>query len=65
MTIPTILAKPRTDHIEGWQFYCRYCRRNHLHGEGLGHRQAHCSDPNSPYKLSGYILTDQPQEATQ
>ncbi|MCJ7632581.1 hypothetical protein MUP77_09350 [Candidatus Bathyarchaeota archaeon] len=47
-------------------FYCEYCRKEHLHGQGNGHRVAHCySAPpgylgpkirQSPFYETGYIL---------
>lgn len=37
-------------------FWCTHCERNHAHGLGYGHRVAHCTKPDSPYKLSGYNL---------
>ena len=40
--------------------WCKYCNRNHLHGRGYGHRVAHCDDPASPYRATGYILIEDP-----
>ena len=43
-------------------FYCEYCKREHLHGYGDGHRVAHCdSHPTgrqtpSPFLDTGYFL---------
>lgn len=36
-------------------FWCKYCNKLHHHGQGDGHRVAHC-DKNSPYHDKGYIL---------
>lgn len=49
-----------------YMFYCPYCGKNHGHGIGDGHVLAHCNNPNSPYKESGYILrleTDEEKES--
>jgi len=47
-------------HDKGLRVYCRYCQDWHVHGEGYGHRSAHCYDKldgqRSPYKDNGYIL---------
>jgi hypothetical protein len=32
-----------------WHFYCGYCKRDHVHGAGEGHRTSHCKAPESPY----------------
>lgn len=52
--IPVVDAVVRTDG-KGLKMYCRYCKQWHLHGEGEGHRVAHCNN-DSPYKKTGYIL---------
>lgn len=51
----TLLAFERnTDgHLSAW---CPYCKEIHHHGSGEGHRSAHCTSQESPYKQSGYIL---------
>ncbi len=55
--IPIVLCTHRTDNFpEGLQFYCDFCKKNHLHGEGEGHRVAHCHNENSPFEKTGYIL---------
>lgn len=54
--IPIIWAEPRIDSTSGLKFYCMYCKREHLHGKGEGHRIAHCTDVESPYYQTGYIL---------
>jgi hypothetical protein len=37
-----------------------YCRRWHHHGNGYGHRVAHCHSQASPYSDTGYTLTRPP-----
>jgi hypothetical protein len=60
--IPVILCKERTDApITGaMKFYCEFCRKNHNHGIGEGHRIAHCHNPKSPFDKTGYIITLNP-----
>jgi len=36
--------------------WCIYCGAWHHHGGGDGHRAAHCSHPDSPYRETGYVL---------
>lgn len=45
--------------------WCRHCRQLHYHGacgpmtgEGDGHRGAHCIDPGSPYRRTGYFVRE-------
>lgn len=42
------------------RFWCPYCLKYHTHGDangnGEGHRVAHCTEPTSPFKKTGYIL---------
>ena len=56
---PVMLCVPRTDIDFGMKFYCKPCRQDHRHGDGEGHRVAHCDDyfEASPYKDTGYIIT--------
>jgi hypothetical protein len=54
--IPIIQTEWRTDFPFGVKFYCDFCKKVHTHGEGAGHRAAHCHNQNSPYGNSGYIL---------
>lgn len=35
------------EQVAGW---CPFCRRWHYHGRGDGHRVAHCTNENSPFK---------------
>lgn len=46
-----------------WRFYCQYCRVYHRHGAGAGHRAAHCTSTDSPWKESGYILKLREEES--
>jgi hypothetical protein len=54
---PTVLCEP---HFAQWRFWCRFCRRYHLHSAGEGHRVAHCVDDQSPYRRTGYVLALDP-----
>jgi hypothetical protein len=59
--IPIIECVPRKD-CNGLKFYCVFCNKWHLHGEGEGHRVAHCHKKTnqtyqkSPFDETGYIL---------
>jgi hypothetical protein len=50
---PVLLAKRKGGLLV---VQCPHCEREHRHGTGAGHRQAHCTRPDSPYRLSGYLL---------
>jgi len=54
--IPTLEATIVGTQLEVW---CAHCRAHHYHGAGggEGHRGAHCSDPSSPYRATGYYIT--------
>lgn len=39
-------------------FWCDYCKKEHLHGRGNGHRVAHCVSSSSPFEKEGYFLND-------
>jgi hypothetical protein len=54
---PTLPAytEPGTGFLRAW---CPYCLRWHLHGQGAGHRAAHCRLTSSPLMTSGYTLID-------
>jgi|SRR5258708_399552 hypothetical protein len=39
-----------------WHFTCPHCRTKHLHGNGPGHRVAHCIKPGSPFAATGYWI---------
>jgi len=56
---PKVVVIPRKDGIKGWQFKCKYCNKIHTHGIGLGHRHAHCNNPESPYLETGYVLVEE------
>lgn len=61
---PIVLVEPEVLRRECKQvkFHCEYCRRDHYHSirDGLGHRDAHCYNQNSPYLKDGYILELKP-----
>jgi hypothetical protein len=42
-------------HVKVW---CEHCNTWHYHGRkgGSGHRSAHCTNRNSPYKITGYEI---------
>lgn len=52
---PVLMAEVCGDGVQcrGW---CDFCSRWHYHGNGDGHRVAHCTTVNSPYRKTGYIL---------
>lgn len=29
-------------------YYCKYCKRNHIHGAMSGQRHSHCTNQDSP-----------------
>lgn len=41
---------------EVWLIDCPHCGEPHAHGPGEGHRIAHCTNPASPYRRTGYNL---------
>lgn len=52
---PVVLCKvTRT----GWIFWCDFCRKDHTHSIGPGHRVAHCHNYQSRFYATGYVLTD-------
>ena len=53
---PVIKCLPRSDFIGGMTFWCPFCNKWHNHGQGDGHRVAHCLGSDSPYKKRGYII---------
>jgi len=53
---PIIECSKREDIDFGLKFYCVFCKRYHLHGEGDGHRAAHCINDKSPFMEDGYVL---------
>ena len=52
---PILDAVRRADGT-GLKVWCVWCDRWHLHGDGEGHRLAHCVNPESPYLSTGYVL---------
>lgn len=38
--------------------FCEACRDYHFHGNGDGHRVAHCHISSSPYRQTGYVLRE-------
>jgi hypothetical protein len=38
-----------------WVVWCQYCLEWHSHGQGEGHREAHCNEA-TPYSATGYNL---------
>lgn len=55
-TAPFVAAWTRTDQPDALRMWCHHCRRWHHHGQGEGHRIAHCHDEASPYSETGYVL---------
>jgi len=53
---PIIVCKSRKDIPYGMEFYCEHCKKYHKHGEGDGHRVAHCVNQNSPFFNTGYVV---------
>jgi len=53
--VPTLMAYDRDDG-HGLAVWCRHCDGWHLHGQGNGHRMAHCHVEGSPYIKTGYVL---------
>jgi len=53
--MPPVLFTLKIDGggLKGW---CPYCRKWHIHGDGEGHRIAHCMK-ETPFKDTGYILS--------
>ena len=39
-----------------WLVWCEHCQIWHRHGPAEGHREAHCTDQDSPYWETGYNL---------
>lgn len=52
---PILDAVRRADGM-GLKVWCIHCNRWHIHGLGDGRRVAHCSNPDSPYHSTGYVL---------
>lgn len=41
---------------ERGRFFCPYCKCIHTHGNIDGHRIAHCTKDDSPFKKTGYVI---------
>jgi|307.fasta_scaffold1303575_2 hypothetical protein len=40
-----------------WSFWCPFCRKQHWHSAGYGHRGSHCWTPEGKAAMpNGYIL---------
>lgn len=52
---PVLAAFDRNEKgfLSAW---CPFCARWHHHGQGEGHKVAHCTEPDSPLKSTGYVL---------
>lgn len=49
----------KTENQKQYTFWCPYCICFHKHGAAaLGHRTAHCTNPNSPFRKTGYFLKE-------
>jgi hypothetical protein len=57
-----VIAATLTPSGRQQTFYCEYCHANHFHGYMDGHRSAHCTNPVSPFRATGYVLERQPAE---
>lgn len=51
--IPIVYADEKQTQLS---FKCKYCKEVHNHSKYEGHRVAHCTNKNSPYNDTGYIL---------
>lgn len=60
--VAVILCEERTDTnlVGAMKFYCDFCKKDHIHGIGEGHRLQHCFDVDSPFDQVGYIITLNP-----
>ncbi|MBS0379016.1 MAG: hypothetical protein JSS29_11065 [Proteobacteria bacterium] len=68
-SVPVIECR-RTANRTQLRFHCPHCDRRHRHGipggskaplgAGDGHRNAHCTAENSPYRATGYVLKELP-----
>jgi hypothetical protein len=54
---PVLPAYERVvEGVMNWAVWCAHCEKWHFHGPADGHREAHCTDPASPYWKTGYNL---------
>lgn len=54
-SLPVLIAYER-DESGNLAVWCPYCATWHLHGQGDGHRSAHCQNRRSPFIETGYII---------
>lgn len=59
--IPIVKCLPSPICLGGMVFWCPFCKTHHMHGRGNGHRNQHCSDPDSPFRKTGYELKMYPK----
>ncbi|MEH6891600.1 hypothetical protein V7024_18310 [Bacillus sp. JJ864] len=52
---PIVLAIER-DAVGNLSTWCSYCSKFHHHGTSEGHRVSHCTNEDSPYIYTGYVL---------
>jgi len=57
---PVLKCYRKGGQLKAW---CPFCATWHLHGAGSGlgpreksHRVAHCTEPDSPFRQTGYYL---------
>ncbi|WP_231293206.1 hypothetical protein [Enterococcus gallinarum] len=50
---PILIAYDTGSQYAVW---CPYCFKWHFHGKKDGMRVAHCTNPHSPFKKTGYII---------
>jgi len=43
-------------YIHRYRVECPYCKIYHFHGPRDGHREAHCTDVDSPFFATGYNI---------
>ncbi|MGI9118787.1 MAG: hypothetical protein ACR2G7_01430 [Acidimicrobiales bacterium] len=55
--MPVLAGHPREDGL-GLKVWCRWCDCWHVHGDGSGHRVAHCGG-DTPYAETGYLILEE------
>ena len=70
--LPVVRCREETwdDGTKRWVFWCPFCRCEHVHSAGPGHRTAHCGSHHevnghlvrheSPFKATSYVLELEP-----
>ena len=53
LDIPEVMGY--VDQYDRVVILCYHCYSIHWHGQGFGHRSAHCSE-ETPYSRTGYII---------